>query len=106
MSRMMIVARLREGAHDEAEKLLREGPPFDPEALGLNRHAAYLTADEVVFVFEAPEVEWILNDLLDDMTLAPAVVRWDKLVEGLPRIAYECFYWSQERNKLGVGVST
>jgi hypothetical protein len=106
MNRLMIIARLAEGAHDEAEELLRKGPPFDPEALGLHRHAAYLTADEVVFIFEAPDVEWTVNDLLDDLTLAPAVVRWDKLVEGIPRIAHECFYWSRETNKLGVGLGT
>jgi hypothetical protein len=106
MNRLMIVGRLTAGAHDEAETLLRKGPPFDPEALGLHRHAAYLTADEVVFIFEAPEVDGIVNDLLDDLTLAPAVVRWDKLVEGLPRIAHECFYWSRETNELGVGLGT
>lgn len=106
MNRMMIVADLKEGAHDQAERLLREGPPFDPEALGLHRHAAYLTADEVVFIFEAADVDRILNDLLDDMTLALAVVRWDKLTVGLPRIAYECFYWSPKATKLRVGLGT
>jgi hypothetical protein len=106
VNRVVLVTDLRQGSHDEAEELLRLGPPFDPEALGLHRHAAYLTADEVVFTFEAPGVERILNDLLDDMSLAPAVVRWDKVTEGLPRIAYECFYWSAETNKLGVGLSS
>jgi len=106
MNRLMIVAQLAEGAHGEAEKLLDEGPPFDPEALGLHGHAAYLTADEVVFVFEAPQVEWIVNDLLDDMTLGPLVRRWDKLVDGVPRIAHERFYWSRETQKLGVGLGT
>ena len=52
MKRMMIVARLREGTQAEAEELLDQGPPFDPEELGLERHAAYLTSGEVVFVFE------------------------------------------------------
>ena len=47
-------------------------PPFDPEELGLHRHGAYLTAREVVFVFEAPEVEWIVNDLVDDPVLSSA----------------------------------
>ena len=55
MNRLVIVARLREGAQLEAEALLRKGPPFDPEGLGFHRHAAYLTTGEVVFVFEAPE---------------------------------------------------
>jgi hypothetical protein len=104
MNRLMIVAQLTKGSHDEAETLLREGPPFDPEALGLHRHAAYLTADEVVFVFEAPEVEWIVNELIDDPSLSRLVGRWDRLVAGLPRIAHECFYWSREQGKLGVGL--
>ena len=37
MNRLMIVARLRDDAHDEAEVLLREGPPFEPESVGLER---------------------------------------------------------------------
>lgn len=106
MNRLMIVAQLAKGAHDEAEALLCEGPPFDPEALGLYRHSVYLTADEVVFVFEAPEVEWIVNDLIDDPSLARLVGRWHPLVDGLPRIAHERYYWSRESQKLGVGLGS
>jgi hypothetical protein len=104
MKRLLIVARLRDDAHDEAEVLLREGPPFDPEAAGLDRHAAYLTAGEVVFVFEAPEVEWIVNDLVDDPRTASFFAPWEKLVEGTPRLAHERFYWSRADGKLGLGL--
>ena len=88
MKRLMIVARLRDDAHDDAEVLLREGPPFDPEELGLERHAAYLTAGEVVFVFEAREVEWIVNDLIDDPAVAAFFAPWQPLVEGTPRLLF------------------
>jgi hypothetical protein len=37
MNRLMIVARLREGAHEEAETLIAAGPPFDPEEVGFHR---------------------------------------------------------------------
>lgn len=104
MNRLMIVARLHEGAHDEAEALLAAGPPFDPEELGFHRHAAYLTAGEVVFLFEAPEVEWIVNDIVDDPVLSTALGPWRKLVDGTPRIAHERFYFSRESNSLGVGL--
>jgi hypothetical protein len=104
MKRLMIVARLRDDAYDEAEALLREGPPFDPEQLGLERHAAYLTAGEVVFVFEATEVEWIVNDLVDDPTVAALFAPWQKLIEGTPRLAHERFYWSRADDKLGLGL--
>ena len=104
MNRLLITARLKEGAHDEAEALIRRGPPFDPEELGLHSHSAYLTAGEVVFVFEAPEVEWIVNDLVDDPILSGAFGTWQKLVEGTPRIAHERYYWSRGEKALGVGL--
>jgi hypothetical protein len=104
MKRLMIIARLRDDAHEEAEVLLHEGPPFDPEELGLERHAAYLTAGEIVFIFEAPEVEWIVNDLVDDPAVAALFTPWEELIEGPPRLAHERFYWSREGESLGVGL--
>jgi hypothetical protein len=104
VNRLMIVARLQEGTHEEAEALLSSGPPFDLEELGFHRHAAYLTAGEVVFFFEAPEVEWIVNDIVDDAEISAAFGPWGKLVDGTPRLAHERFYWSRESSKLGVGL--
>ena len=104
MNRVMIVARLRDDAHDEAEILLREGPPFDPEGVGLERHGAYLTASDVVFVFEGPEVEWVVNDLVDDPAIAAFFAQWQKLIDGTPRLAHERFYWSRADEKLSVGL--
>lgn len=104
MKRLMIVARLREGAHEEAEALIAKGPPFDPEALGFRRHAAYLTAGEVVFFFEAAEVEWIVNEIVDDPVISEAFGPWRTLIDGAPRLAHERFYWSHDSGKLGVGL--
>jgi hypothetical protein len=104
MNRLMIVARLHEGSHEEAEALIAKGPPFDAELLGFHRHGVYLTAGEVVFLFEAPEVEWIVNDIIDDRVMSSAFGPWDKLIDGTPRLAHERYYWSREGDKLGVGV--
>jgi hypothetical protein len=104
VNRLMIIARLREGAHQEAENLIAAGPPFDLEGLGFHRHAAYLTAGEVVFLFEAPEVEWIVNDIVDDVPISAAFGPWYNLIDGPPRLAHERFYWSRESNKLGLGL--
>jgi hypothetical protein len=103
MQRMMIVARLREGTNAEAEALLEQGPPFDPEELGLYRHSAYLTSGEVVFVFEAPGVEWIVNDIVDNPVVGAALAPWRTLTEGMAHIAHERFYWSRDDDELGVG---
>ena len=104
MNRLLIVAHLRDGVHSKAEELLRAGPPFNPEELGMHRHSAYLTATEVVFMFEAPGVEWIVNDIIDDPVISTALGTWRALVDGPPRIAHERFYWSREEAKIGVGL--
>jgi hypothetical protein len=104
MNRLIIVARLREGAHDEAEALLKKGPPFEPEEHGFHRHAAYLTAGEVVFIFEAPDVEWVVNDLADEVLMSTALDQWRNVVDGAPRIAHERFNWTRAGDKLGVGL--
>jgi hypothetical protein len=104
MKRMMIVARLRDGTQAEAEALLAHGPPFDPEELGLERHAAYLTSGEVVFVFEGTEVEWTVNDILDNPAVGAALAPWREIADGMPHIAHERFYWTRGEGKLGVGL--
>jgi hypothetical protein len=57
-----------------------------------------------VFLFEAPEVEWIVNDIIDDRVMSSAFGPWDKLIDGTPRLAHERYYWSREGDKLGVGL--
>jgi hypothetical protein len=104
MNRLLIIARLHEDAHQAAEALIAAGPPFDPEELGLHSHGAYLTAGEVVFVFEGREVEWIVNDIVDDPVISAAFRPWRPLLDGAPRLAHERFYWSRESAKLGVGL--
>jgi hypothetical protein len=106
MNRLMIVARLRPDKHSEAESLLRTGPPFDPQETGFHRHGAYLTHGEVVFWFEAPEVEWIVNDIVDDPILSTALAPWRALVDGPPRIAHERFFWSRELEETAVGLGS
>lgn len=95
-----IVARLKSGAEEEAAELLAQGPPFDPEERGLNRHAAYLSAGEVVFVFEGPEVDVALDDLVGyplGRPLRAALDRWRPLIEGHPRIARPAYEWERAR---------
>lgn len=64
MDRVVLVARLKPGAEGRAAALVGEGPPFDPAERGLSRHTVYLSAGEVVFVFEGDEVEWIVEEMV------------------------------------------
>ena len=99
MQQLAIVARLKTGAEPRAAELIARGPPFNPEASGLDRHTVYLSAGEVVFVFEGREVEWIVEQLVDDPLrplAADALEEWRPLVEGEPRIARPAYVWLGE----------
>jgi hypothetical protein len=96
MEQLAIVARLKPGMRDRAETLVASGPPFDPVESGIEGHTVYLSADEVVFVFEGNEIEWIVDSLVDEpfhWALRAAFEEWRPLLEGNPRIARPAYAW-------------
>jgi hypothetical protein len=98
VERLALIARLKDGAEPRAEELIAKGAPFDLEGSGFVRHSVFLSATEVVFVFEAHEVEWLVSALVDDpfrWMVADALDEWRPLVEGTPRIARELFSWQR-----------
>ncbi len=99
MDRFAIIARLRPDAAAQAAELIASGPPFDPRVEGFERHGIYLSATEVIFVFEGPEVEGLVDDLIGspfNWVVADAVDRWRPLIDGPPRIAREKFFWQRD----------
>jgi hypothetical protein len=96
MDRLVVVARLRPDTGDRAARLVASGPPFDPDGLGLTRHSVFLTGREVVFVFEGSEVEWMVDDLINDPVTSAAFGAWQPLLEGPPRLAREQYAWSRD----------
>ena len=96
MERVAIVARLKEGGEQRAQELVGAGPPFDLEGTGIARHNIYVSAGEAVFVFEGHQVEWIVDQLIDEpfhYDLQRALGQWREIVDGQPRIAREQFGW-------------
>jgi hypothetical protein len=107
VNRLAIVASLKPGAEPRAAELLESGPPFDPAERGLERHIVYLSVSEVVFVFEGPEVEWIVGDLIDEPFSQPlfaAFDQWRSLVDGRPRIARVQYAWERQPGPTETGV--
>jgi hypothetical protein len=105
MERVAIVADLKRGSQKRAAELIAKGPPFDLAQTGLASHSVYLSGDEVVFVFEAHEVESIVEDLVDDpfqYKLQGALGEWRAIVDGPPRIARERFGWERDEAELAV----
>jgi hypothetical protein len=106
MERVAIVARLKEGSGARATELIAGGPPFDLAETGIAHHSVYLSAGEVVFVFEGHEVEWIVDDLINDPfrpKLQSAFDAWRSIVDGSPRIARERFEWEAQEALVPAG---
>lgn len=96
MEQLAIVVRLKPGLEEEARNLIQQGPPFEIGESGLERHTIYLSAGEVVFVFEGREVEWIIDAMVQDPfrpMLSDAFENWRPLVDAEPRIARPTFSW-------------
>ena len=87
---------LVEGAQERVAELLRGGPPFDPEEVGLGRHQVFLTEREAVFLFEAESPE-AADRLLSTSRLWSAAAVWKELVAGPPRLADNAFSWVRPR---------
>jgi hypothetical protein len=96
MKRVAIVARLKEGSGPRAAQLIAGGPPFDLAEIGLASHSVYLSAGEVVFVFEGDQVEWTVDELIDNPfrpEIQSAFDQWRAIIDGSPRIAREQLRW-------------
>jgi hypothetical protein len=93
--RTAVVVPLREGADVTARNLLADGPPFDLEALGLDRHDVFLTPQEAIFVFECEQGAQGFEALIQDPGLWQAASAWHDLVSGPPRIAEDMFSWAR-----------
>ena len=92
-----MVARLKEGSGPRAAELIAEGPPFDLAEAGVVRHSVYLSAGEVVLVFEGHQVDSPLTELVDDSLdlLGPAFDEWRAILDGPPQMARERFGWER-----------
>jgi hypothetical protein len=102
MERLAIVAPLKEGSEIRAKEILAQGAPFDLDETGIVRHAIYLSASEVVFVFEGHDVEWIVDGLIDQPfhpKLHDALDEWRAIVDGTPRIARVRFAWEHDEEQ-------
>jgi hypothetical protein len=93
--RTAVIVPIEPGTHEQARALLAGGPPFDPEAIGLERHQVFLTTDEVVFLFESRLGEAALEALLAEPELLEAAAAWQDVLAGPPRIAESVYSWTR-----------
>ena len=95
MKRLVVTAKLKPDATAQALDLIKRGPPFDPAAAGFSRHAVYLGNNEVVFVFEADEVEKRVESVIDDPAISAAFGAWGPVLDGTPSLARPVYHWER-----------
>ena len=93
MERLVVTMRLREGTEERAAELIAAGPPFDPEDLGIGRHAVYLGRDLVIFAFEGNDVEKRVGAIINDPVSSASFGAWMPLLAESPGLAHEVYYW-------------
>jgi hypothetical protein len=91
----VVVVPLKAGVRDRVRELLKTGPPFDPEAAGLERHQVFLTDQEAVFLFEAPD-QSILDRLARSPRLRWAAAAWREYLGGRMRVAEIAYSWARD----------
>lgn len=101
MTRLVVVAPLKEGGRARAEKLLEQGPPFELERTRFDRHEVFVTEREVVFFFEGPAGS-LLELPGEDPTLWKAAEAWAECLAERPRIARTAFVWRRVENHEGM----
>jgi hypothetical protein len=92
-----IVVPLRKRALAEAAVLIEQGPPFDPAALGIERHDVLLSEREVIFLFEGRQLAETMQRLLRDRSVWQAASGWSRVIAGRPRLAEQRFGWHSGR---------
>jgi hypothetical protein len=90
-----VVVPIRRGAAEAARRLLEEGPPFDVEDVGLERHHVFVSEREVVFFFEGESATAAVDALSRSPSVLTAAVRWRGILAGRPRLAEERFGWTR-----------
>jgi hypothetical protein len=101
VSQAMLVATLREGVSGAVERLLRSRSPF-PSWTDADRLAAFVTTNEVVFLFEGDESTQQRVGALEDVASWADSPRWAEWVTGRPRVAGPVFWLERGRDLEGV----
>jgi hypothetical protein len=92
-----IVVPLRKRALADAAALIEQGPMFDLEALGIERHEVLLSEREAIFVFEGRQLDETMQRLVRDRSVWQAASGWSRVIAGPPRLAEQRFGWHSGR---------
>jgi hypothetical protein len=98
VERLAVIAKLKPDSEARAAELIEQGPPFSPREIGFTRHSVYLAGDQVVFLFEGGRLDELLRNLVKDPQSTAAFREWERILEGMPRVAREAYSWERGQN--------
>jgi hypothetical protein len=102
MGRLVVVVPLREDAHRDALALLRQGPPLDLEAGGVERYGAFMTDREAILVLEIPGLPGSDGLPWQDLSSWRNGAGWQRCASSPPRLAESIHSWERPRDLEGV----
>jgi hypothetical protein len=94
-ARVAVVIPIRRGKAEVARQLVEEGPPFELEDVGLERHNVFVGEREVIFVFEGEQAAAAVDALARSPGVLKTAIRWRGILAGQPRLAEERFGWTR-----------
>ena len=104
-ARVALIVPLRKECGDLARGLIAEGPPFDPQTAGLERHHVLLSDREAIFVFEGTAPREALEQLAGNPDLWRAAIAWRGCIAGKPRVAEGLYSWANALDDAAVGAT-
>jgi hypothetical protein len=91
--RVAVVATLLRGSRERAAEIIAGGAPYGLRLAGFERHSVFLADEAVVFVFEGPQIEGLVRDLVNERVSSAGFAIWAPLLQGTPVLAREEFHW-------------
>lgn len=83
---VVVIVPLKTGCVERAKELVAKGPPFDPAALGLQRHQIFVSGHTALFVFVGPTVREKLGQATRNPSFWRAGLAWRACIAGPPRL--------------------
>ena len=93
MERLVLTASLKQGTRERALELAT-AMPTPPRTSGFERLSVYLSESEVVFLIEAPDVDLLVREDLNDPVRGTEISPWLPLFDGPLHRAAEVYHWS------------
>jgi hypothetical protein len=96
MDRVVLVARLRPDAREDAVKRLAQERTSPRVERAFDRKAIFLSESEIVFLFEGEEVDESLREIFNDPVRSSEIGPWLPLFDGPLHRVPEAYFWERE----------